>query len=385
MNTTLKIYATGDSARPLDIQAKAGKSVAQISIIGQISNWTNANSGKVRSDIQSLGKKYDTCEVYINSQGGSCIEANEIVNILQENFKEVKVIGGAIVASAASFIFCSFPNELSKNSQVMIHEPRGYYSGTYKNIQKQLKLLKSLEDDYVAVYASKTGKSNDDIKDLWADGDHWMNAKEAKSEGFADAITGKVEITEEDAEMITAMGSPYKVVATATPEQQQKQNANKSIMDQEILAVSLGLPKDATEAQINAKIDELKAAANENATLKAQAAQAAKDAKANEIKTLLDTAEQEKKITPEMRAHYETMADTNLDSVKAIIEAAPAVTPISEQVNGKPKKPAANAGDFKYESYEACVEANDTDAWDAFAEQNPEAAEELFNKQFETK
>lgn len=384
MNKSLGIWATGNANRPLEIEARAGDKVAQISIIGQISNWSTANSGTVRRDIIALGKKYKTCEVYVNSEGGSCIEANEIVNILNENFETIKVIGGAIVASAASFIFCSFPNSLSKNSQVMIHEPRGYYSGTHKNIMKQLKLLKDLEDQYLDVYASKTGLSSEEVQELWNDGDHWMNAKEAKESGFADSIDGELEITEEDASMIASMGSPYKVAATAKPKDKgapaapQTQTKNENDMDSKILAVSLGLPEDATEAQITAKIDALKKAESD-----AKAAAAAH--KTQSIKAMLDQAETDKKITPEVRANYEAMAANDFDNVRAILDAAPAVTPISAQIgkDGKevPGTPAANA-DFPYDSYDACVEANDTAAWDAFMEADPEKATAMFEEQF---
>lgn len=375
MNTSYEIYATGNAGRPLNIVAKSGDNVAQISIIGQIANWSDANSGTVRSDILVLGKKHKTAHVYINSEGGSCIEANEIVNILEENFDNVLVIGGAIVASAASFILCSFPNQLSKNSQVMIHEPQGYYSGTHKSITKQLKLLKSLEDDYVAIYATKTGKTSEEITALWNDGDHWMNAQEALTEGFADEIVGAVPITQEDALAITAMGAPYEVAATVTP---QNLNPNSKNMNQEVLALQLGLPKDATEAQIAEKVTALQTVESENAALKLNAVNAVKAQKDADIKAMLDTAEQEKKITPDLRAHYEMMAQANLDSVKAILAHATAVQPISGQL-----APGATSGTtptaFPYETYKECLEANDAAAFDAYQENEPTKAQALLD------
>jgi ATP-dependent protease ClpP protease subunit len=382
LNNSLDIWATGNANRPLEIEARAGDNVAQISIIGQISNWSNANSGTVRRDIIALGKKFKTCEVYVNSEGGSCIEANEIVNILQENFDSIKVIGGAIVASAASFIFCSFPNSLSKNSQVMIHEPRGYYSGTHKNIMKQLKLLKDLEDQYIAIYAGKTGLSNEAVSDLWNDGDHWMNAKEAKESGFADAIDGEGAITEEDAKAIAAMGSPYKVSATAkkrASDAPTTTNTNKypNDMDSKILAVSLDLPADATEAQITAKINELKAA-------KVTAEANAETQKTANIKAMLDKAETDKKITPAVRANYEQMAANDFDNVKAILDAVTPVVPISAQIgaDGKTVPGAAPTSDFPYKSYEECAEAGDQEAWAALEIAEPEKANAMFEAQF---
>ncbi len=374
MNTNKNIWATAASSRPLTIEAVSKEGLAHISIIGQISNWSEANSSQVRADIAALGKKHTTAQVYINSEGGSCIEANEIVNVLQDNFEDITIIGGAIVASAASFIFCSFPNKLSKNSQVMIHEPRGYYAGTFKNVSKQLKLLKALEDDYVSVYATKTGKTKEDIIALWNDGDHWMTAKEALADGFADAIEGEETITTEDAQMITAMGSPYQVKATAPTANFKPKN-----MNQEVLAVSIGLPKDATESQITAKIAEIKTTADTAATLKAQLEQQSRSQKAASIKALLDQAELDKKITPEVRASYEKLAESDIDSVKAIVDGLPKITPISAQMQtGSQGVPGAGA-DFKYESYEACLEANDAKAFEAYMQDQPQKAQALLD------
>ena len=103
----------------------------------------------------------------------------------------------------------------------------------------------------------------------------------------------------------------------------------------DVTAVSLGLPADATDAQIQAKLDELKAAATENVSLKSAQADAAKAEKAGKIKALLDGAEADNKINATTRGSFEKLANADFDSAKAAIEGMPKVEAISQQLGGK--------------------------------------------------
>lgn len=352
--------------RALTITAASNNGVANISIIGYIANWSDANSGKIREQIQNLAKSTKKAEIYINSEGGSVFEANEIVNLINHSFSEVKAIGGALIASAASFIFCSFPNEIAENAQVMIHKPSASLRGTSLQIQKQLKMLKAAEDQYLKIYADKTGKTVAEVNDLWKDGDHWMNASEAVTEGFADQIKGVAQVDDSTALALVACGAP----------QQQEPNF-KTDMNLEVLALSLGLPKTATEADVQAKINALKAAALEKDQLKAELDTLKASSKTEKVKALLDQAVAEKKINATQRPQYEALANNDFDAVEAILNDMKPTTPLSASIQPEGQQDGPNAD---YKTYKDYLEAGAHEAWEAFAKANPTEA----NKMIET-
>lgn len=361
------IIASGTKpARGLKITAASQNGVATINIIGYIANWSDANSGKIREQITELSSSSKKAKIYINSEGGSVFEANEIVNLIEDTFEEVKVIGGALIASAASFIFCSFPNEIAENAQVMIHKPSANLRGTAMQIQKQLKMLQSAEDQYLKVYANKTGKTVAEVTELWNDGDHWMSASEAVTEGFADKIKGVAQVDDSTALALVACGAP----------QQQEPNL-KTDMDLEVLALSLGLPKTATKADVQAKINTLKAASLEKDQLQAELDNLKANAETAKVKALLDKAVNEKKINASQRSKYEALAKSDYDAVEAILTDIAPATPLSAGISQDPKGPDAKAD---YKTYKEYLEAGAHEAWENFAAANPTQA----NKMIET-
>jgi ATP-dependent protease ClpP protease subunit len=358
------IVASGaNPSRGLRITAASKNGVASINILGYIANWSDANSGKIREQITELSSTAKKAEIYINSEGGSVFEANEIVNLIQDTFEEVKVIGGALIASAASFIFCSFPNEIAENSQVMIHKPSAGLMGTATQIKKKLKMLQAAEDQYLQVYANKTGKTVAEVTALWNDGDHWMSASEAVTEGFADKIKGVAQVDDSTALALVACGAP----------QQQEPNL-KTDMNLEVMALSLGLPKTATEAEVQAKINELKAASLEKDQLQAKLDNLQANAQAAKVKALLDKAENEKKITASQRAKYENLAKNDFETVEAILTDMSPAQPLSAQIDQEPKGGDGKSG---YKTYKEYLEAGADEAWEAFAAANPTEAKKM--------
>lgn len=108
-----------------------------------------------------------------------------------------------------------------------------------------------------------------------------------------------------------------------------------------VLAKSLGLADDATEdaitaalaakdktiADLTAKNTELAATANVSADLIAQAAagaQAAEELKTMKVDALITAAVKDEKILPAVADVYRTMAATDFDGVKALLDATPA-------------------------------------------------------------
>ncbi|MFN8238627.1 MAG: Clp protease ClpP [Chitinophagales bacterium] len=320
---------------PLSVAAEAKNGVASIRIVGRISDWSPNNAQELSLKIDEfIAQGIKDCFIYINSSGGDVFQANEIVNLLQKFTGSKTGEGGAIVASAATFIACSLDTfVMAKNGQFMYHKPMGSFDGNEDQVESTLAALKNATKSYRELYAKKTGKKEEEIEAAWSKGDVWLSADEAKKQGFITGVKGEEPVTAETVELLRACGAPVIPDLTISAEviekqQQQQQNQNKM----KLIALSLGLKEDAPEAEILAKLNELKVAAQSAATLKAEA-DAQKAAKqAADIKAVLDSAEKDHRIKPEMRANYEKQLKADFETAKTIIEALTPVTQLSAEI-----------------------------------------------------
>jgi ATP-dependent protease ClpP protease subunit len=208
MKILARVTANASSEKiPFRISAiKKGK-IAYIDIVGEI-GW-EVSSKQFLQDVRQLVA--DGCTeafLYINSPGGSCFDANEIANILTENFKKINGDGGAIVASAAAYLAALCEKfEQPLNGQHMVHRPSGYTGGTVNDIEAYLKMMKDIDKNYYDVFASKAA-DKEDFKKKWESGaDYWMTAKEAKEAGFITSVREKVKIDKETKDMLRACAS----------------------------------------------------------------------------------------------------------------------------------------------------------------------------------
>lgn len=330
---------------PLQVTLTSNASKAMLRIIGTISQWTANNSieiGNKADELINSGVK--DIHVYIKTDGGDVFEANEIVNIINKFTGAKTGEGGAIVASAGTYIACSLDNfSIAKNGQYMIHKPSMYTDGNIDQITNNLKLLETTTAQYKSLYASKTGLSEDEIEKLWAKGDCWMTAIEAKEKGFVDSIVGDDAVDAQTAEIIRACGAPTVPQITA--------NSNIKDMNQKELAILLGLDENATAEQIKAKIEALKVLSAKAEVLTAQIDAQNKSVKAKEIETILDGAIKNKKFTAEVRDNYKKLLEADFESTKAVIEAMPSVEALSKQINTTGSTTVENRKDWTYQDY----------------------------------
>ena len=88
----------------MEITATAQNGKAYIRIIGEIAGWKDS-AEDFRYELNQLKKDgIKDIVLYINSPGGNCFEANEIVNEINSFGGSVIGEGGALVASAATYI-----------------------------------------------------------------------------------------------------------------------------------------------------------------------------------------------------------------------------------------------------------------------------------------
>ena len=301
---------------PLSITAEAKNDTAEIRISGVIHQWQNSSQEFKLQIDQLLTKGITNVTLYINTPGGSVFEANEIANEIKRFSGTISGYGGALVASAGSYLALICDTfEMAENGQYMYHKPMGQIQGNEDKVTADLKLLQNLTKQYRTAYAEKTGLSEDEIESRWSKGDVWLSAKEAKEQGFITAVSTKKEkITEDQKALFVACGAPN-IPNVQSQKKETMKNRNE-------LIANLKLSADATDEQI---LEAVKAA-----TAKAGQVDGLKDAQATALKkqaeTLVDKAIiTDKKITADLREQYVKFAMSDLEGTTAILEAMPSI------------------------------------------------------------
>ncbi|WP_321321439.1 ATP-dependent Clp protease proteolytic subunit [Labilibaculum sp.] len=359
-------------SKKLLISVYAKDEVGRVDIIGSISEWNKNNAMDMRTKCQDLKDSGITkCHVYIMSVGGDCFQANEIVNILVEMFGSYTGDGGAIVASAGSYIAVNATSfEQAKNGQFMIHKPMGGVYGNETEIENYLALVKNMTTTYYDSYKSVLKKPEKEFKAKWEAGDFWMTADQAEEWGFVSKVKDPIKIDKETATAIKDSGSPIAIAMehiTQTP----KEND----MDLKATAIAIGMDANSTEEQVNARLQANAQKAADYDSLKAKQEQKEKEEKASKIKAELDAAEKGKRITADARPQWQAQFDKDFEGTKALLDGVQGVEkPLSADI-----KAGADGKGATYEGKtfeELQDEAPET--LEALQDNNPEAYDKLF-------
>lgn len=195
---------------PLTITAEAKNQIAEIRISGVIHEYQNSAQSFKQQIDQLLAQGIQDVKLYINTPGGSVFEANEIANEIKRFSGTISGFGGALVASAGSYLALMCDTfELAENGQYMYHKPMARFEGNEDKITADLKLLQNATNQYRTAYSQKTGLSEDEIESRWSKGDVWLSAKEAKDQKFITSVsTRKEKITEDQQALFVACGVP---------------------------------------------------------------------------------------------------------------------------------------------------------------------------------
>ncbi|MDR1317921.1 MAG: ATP-dependent Clp protease proteolytic subunit [Spirochaetales bacterium] len=311
-------------AMPFSITAEKKGKHAEIRIIGVI-GWETSSEDFRRQVDSILAEGITDAHIYINSVGGSCFDASEIVNIISKFKGNVTGEGGAIVASAGTYIALHCKDfSMPANGQFMVHKPHCFAEGTADELAATIKGLKDTEALYYEAYKSVAS----DISELdrrWGTGDWWMTAGEAKKMGFITAVRPRVKIDKDTAEQARACGCPVAFV----PE---KSTETKNDKKMEFIALALGLKSDATQADITAKLTELQNRAARVDELE----KTIKGVREAQVTAMVDAAAG-KKITADKRQHFIDLGNNaGVDVLKNTLDAIPEIVkPTDVIVPGK--------------------------------------------------
>ncbi|MDR1172280.1 MAG: ATP-dependent Clp protease proteolytic subunit [Bacteroidales bacterium] len=338
---------------------------AQVRIIGEIGWDTDSETFRVQCD-ELIAQGVRDVAVYINTPGGSCFDAAEIVHILSRFAGTVTGEGGALVASAGTYIAAHCKTfSMPANGQFMVHKPSGGTRGKADDIAAYLKLMQDIETEYFKTYNGLV-KDKAGFAAKWQAGDYWMTAEEAREAGFITDVKEKVQIDRQTAMMIAACGCPSAPVIT---------NNFNNQMDIKKTAIALGMDENASEEQVSARLAENRRKADELEALKAENEAREKREREAKIKAALDKAQQEKRINAETRPKWEKLLNEHFEPAIDALESVPAVVPLSKQI-GK----TATAGDrttCEGKTFEELQES-DPDSLARLEENDPEAFGELF-------
>ncbi|MCW5900482.1 MAG: ATP-dependent Clp protease proteolytic subunit [Flavobacteriales bacterium] len=358
--------------RPLHITAKRNGKRADVRIEGVIASYTRANARDFEASIDALvASGVADGHVYIDSEGGSVLEAKRILGALRKLTGRITGEGGPAVMSAATYIGLHLDEfRVQSTTSYMIHKPKAMVDGDEDEVEKDLKGLRDVTKEYRAAYAKKTGKSEEDIEALWSKGNRWYTGEEAVAEGFVDGLVEDEgeEINEEAVARIAACGCPANKLPKAS-----SAKTKTTTMDINLLRATLGMPETATEAEVLARLNALKAS-----EAKAKADAIAR--RTQEVKSILDKAVAEKRMTEAHRASYEAKFAADFDATKAEVEALVAAPNVARETGADGGSAAVAKGRENW-TYAEWME-KDEKGLNAMRKDNPEAFEALWKAQY---
>ncbi|MEH0008018.1 MAG: ATP-dependent Clp protease proteolytic subunit [Flavobacteriales bacterium] len=361
------------------LEAAASESIARFSLVGRIYEWTAGAESQLRGAIEkTLTDGIKKARLYLSSEGGSVFATYEIANLL-DRFDDVKIEVGALMLSAATYLTSRFHTTVKKNTQGMIHMPTTTVSGNAKELESDLKLLYNITANYLEAYADKTGKTTEEIKNLWKDGDHWMDAAALEKEGFVDAVaTAPAPFGERDIKALVACGSPY---ASRFKSVAKMQTQNEGKMDREKLIALYGLEADASDEEIlqaarKAKVEALK---YKEAETRRKAGESAEQAK--RATELVETAIKDKRIGADRRGVYEKLAAADYKSTKTALEALTPVPQLTKALKSSKAGLATDRGAWSLDDYLD----NDPEAYEELKVESPQQAKALEDAYFNKK
>lgn len=299
---------------------------ACILLYGEIGGFDGISDKDIVAELYEYASMYKSIDIRVNSPGGSVYAGMSIFNALRSSEADITIYVDGIAASMASVIaLCGKPVYMSQYARLMLHAPYGGCYGNKEELRSVSDELASLEDTLADMYASRLGKTREEIKDTYFDGkDHWITAKEAKEMGLVDGI---YDIKEKvDAQ------SPQDIYAVFQARLNSQSFNTHNNMYEELRKrpsfAACATDEDVVRmlASMENKAGQYDAVVKECNDLKASLdgyVQKEKEARELEIKNLLESAMQKGRIAPASRDAYKAILEKDFENGKKVIESLP--------------------------------------------------------------
>lgn len=319
------------SKETFKISVKAEGNNAVIRISGRIADWNNSASD-FKYQLDALIKQgIVDADIYINTLGGDCFQAAEIVNEILRFTGTTHARLGAVCASAGTYIASKCTKvTAAANTNYMFHKPMMGTEGNVDQIKAELKLLENLQSDYAKAYSKKTGLTIQKIESMWIQ-DYWMNAQEAKTLGFVDAVEGEADITEQDVLAFKALKGAPSITATAV-QSTDTHNLDKQMKN--LITTAMGLAENSTEAQAIAHYETIKAKAAKADELQIKLDALQKDTKEKAVEAELKLHTDAKRITAAQHSFWKKQLLADFTEAKTALDSMPAMVKLSAEITG---------------------------------------------------
>lgn len=175
------------------IKASAEGDVAEISILDAINSWYGVNAQSFLAEFRAL--KASKVKLYINSPGGSVVEALAMFNGMRATGKEIEVHILGIAASAASYIAMAGDRiVMPSNTLMFLHNPIGGAHGNAEELRDMADMLDKIGTMLTATYAKRFKGDEKALADLLS-AESLLTAEECLAHGFCDEVTEEIAAT----------------------------------------------------------------------------------------------------------------------------------------------------------------------------------------------
>lgn len=161
----------------------------KIRLTGEITDQMADEAAAGIEYLDRVGKRPIT--VVINSPGGSVSAGFAILDAMDAAESEIITVCTGMAASMGAFLAACGGAKgkrfITKNAEMMIHQPLGGAYGQSSDVQVTANHLAKTKKKMVQMIAAAAGKSEETVEaDI--DRDYWLDAKEAVEYGLADAV-----------------------------------------------------------------------------------------------------------------------------------------------------------------------------------------------------
>jgi ATP-dependent protease ClpP protease subunit len=210
-------------------EIKAESTEASIDIVGVI-GWEVAFA-ELKQMFAAIPAMVSRVVFNIYSPGGDVWDGNGIVQAIGELGKTRETVARVqVAASMATLIAVACKTRsIAANGRFLIHNPWTMVQGDGLELEKRAKELRACEAEMSAFYASRTGKTAEEMLALMNE-ERWLMPDETKSFGFVDSIDDPFkpeEVEDVRAEIVAAGKWPQALVEIPKSEEPEVKTEEK--------------------------------------------------------------------------------------------------------------------------------------------------------------
>lgn len=198
--------------------------------------------------------------IRINSAGGSVLHGWSIVDkILSSKVPTTAVVVGVAASMASIVMICANKSEIMDYASVMVHNPFIKYA----TVDVESKQLETYREQMIRIYSARTGLSRSEVEIIMnGEGDEdetWMTAEIAEQKGFVDKVIPAPAKDREQFLMASVNATEILDIQAKYSQILESKilNINKKNVMLDTIKATLKLNGDASEATINAKVQDL--------------------------------------------------------------------------------------------------------------------------------